>query len=116
MNMAGCRSKVKVLTMVSRRCRRGGRGWRRRAGGRRWGWWSFKRATPWECGRNSVEFWVALEVRRGGRQEVLVRGRRCGRRGCRVSAFCLLSKGGPAGEGRQNINKQTKTSRLRAAI
>lgn len=48
------------------------------------------------CGRRSGELCGVVEVRREGRQEVVVGGRKWGRG--RGTSFCLLSTGGPAGE------------------
>ena len=55
-----------------------------------------------------------MEVRRGLRQEG--GSRRQGRGRGTATSLCLLSEGGPAGEGAQNINTQTEVRRPSTVI
>lgn len=114
--MTGCRSRAVVLTLVSRRYRGWGKGCMRRRGRRevgrcRWGRYSFRCVPPRGCGRRSGELGGVVEVRREGRQEVVFGSRRRERGRITVTSLCLLSVGGPVGEGTQNINRQYKTRR-----
>lgn len=84
--------------MISRRCGGVSRSWRRKAGCRC--------VTPQGCRRKSRQLCGVL----GGRREVVFGGMGCGGGGDRVTSLCLLSEGGPAEEGTQNINKKSSTS------